>query len=133
MYLSPLRAPWLHAIARVFADNSIYFVGGAVRNALMDLPVSDIDLCGKLRPDEVQRLCEGTEVSARLRAAHFGTVELHVDGHMAEYTTFRQDSYRGGHQPSEVRFADTVEEECASTGFFRQCAVCADGSAVAGD
>ena len=112
-----LRAPWLQAIARAFADNTVYAVGGAVRNALMDLPVSDVDLCGKLRPEEVQKQCEGTEITVRLRAAHFGTVELHVDGHMAEYTTFRRDSYRGGHQPTQVRFANTVEEDALRRDF----------------
>jgi len=117
MNQTPLRAPWLDAIARVFADSTIYFVGGAVRNSLMDLPVSDVDLCGKLKPDEIQERCEGTEVTARMRAANFGTVELHAGGRMAEYTTFRQDSYRGGHQPSEVRFADTVEEDALRRDF----------------
>ena len=41
-------APWLHAMARVF-DNAgapLYLVGGAVRNPLMGLPISDIDVCG---------------------------------------------------------------------------------------
>ena len=117
MNQAPLRAPWLEAIARVFADGTVYAVGGAVRNALMDLPVSDVDLCGKWRPDEVRALCQGTAVEARPRAAHFGTVELHTDGHMAEYTTFRKDSYRGGHQPAAVRFADTAEEDALRRDF----------------
>ncbi len=112
-----LRAPWLQAIARAFADNTVYAVGGAVRNALMDLPVSDVDLCGKLRPEDVRRQCEGTAIEVRFRAAHFGTVELHMDGHMAEYTTFRRDSYRGGHQPTQVQFADTVEEDALRRDF----------------
>ena len=113
----PLRAPWLKTIARAFADGTVYAVGGAVRNTLMGLPVSDVDLCGAARPDEVQALCEGTAITARLRAAHFGTVELHLDGHMAEYTTFRRDSYRGGHQPFAVRFADTIEEDALRRDF----------------
>jgi hypothetical protein len=106
-------APWLLTLASVFerAGQPLYAVGGAVRNALMDLPAIDVDVCGPATPEAVAALCEGTPVRAMLRAAHFGTVELHVaDGagrHMAEYTTFRMDSYRGGHQPSAVRFADS--------------------------
>lgn len=114
---SPLREPWLRTFARVFADQPVYAVGGAVRNTLMGLPVSDVDLCGPARPDEVLKICGGTDVAARLRAAHFGTVELHIGGHMAEYTTFRKDSYRGGHQPFQVRFADTVEEDAFRRDF----------------
>ena len=115
MTASPYHASWLCHLARVFADaqTPLYAVGGAVRNALMGLPASDVDVCGPARPEAVVQLCEGTAVTARLRAAHFGTVELHLadaDGHhMAEYTTFRVDSYRGGHQPFAVRFADTPQ------------------------
>ena len=38
-------APWLSAMARVFdnAGAELYIVGGAVRNPLMDLPLSDIE------------------------------------------------------------------------------------------
>lgn len=114
---TPLRAPWLRAIARVFLDHPVYAVGGTVRNTLMGLPVSDVDLCGPARPEAVMKLCEDTPVTARLRAAHFGTVELHIGGHMAEYTTFRQDSYRTGHQPVAVRFADTLEEDALRRDF----------------
>ncbi|MFH1513193.1 MAG: hypothetical protein ABIG45_07550 [Bacillota bacterium] len=114
---APLRAPWLEAIARVFSGSPVYAVGGTVRNTLMGLPVSDVDLCGAARPGEVQELCEGTQITARLRAAHFGTVELMIGGHMAEYTTFRHDSYRGGHQPFAVRFAASVEEDAFRRDF----------------
>ena len=115
MNAAAFAAPWLCTLAAVFesAGRPLYAVGGIVRNALMGLPASDVDVCGPATPQEVAHLCEGTPVRAVARAAHFGTVELHVsdgDGrHMAEYTTFRVDSYRGGHQPSAVRFAQTPE------------------------
>ena len=108
-------APWLLAVARVFerAGEAVYLVGGAVRNPLMGLPLSDVDMCGPARPERVMALCEGTQVRAVLRAAHFGTVELHVTDecgvrHMAEYTTFREDSYRCGHRPDAVRFTTDI-------------------------
>ncbi len=119
----PVRAPWLVTAACVFAraNAPLYAVGGAVRNALMGLPASDVDLCGPARPEEVARFCEGTAVRAELRAAHFGTVELHVEDetgrHMAEYTTFRTDSYRCGHRPDAVRFADSPEVDALRRDF----------------
>lgn len=123
MNAAAFALPWLRTLAGVFesAGRPLYAVGGVVRNALMDLPASDVDVCGPATPDEVARMCEGTPVRAVLRAAHFGTVELHVtDGegrHMAEYTTFRVDSYRGGHQPSAVRFAETPEVDALRRDF----------------
>ncbi|MEA4929193.1 MAG: hypothetical protein VB104_11040 [Candidatus Limiplasma sp.] len=117
------RAPWLVTAAQVFAaaDAPLYAVGGIVRNDCMGLPASDVDLCGPSRPEQVAAFCEESAVRTVLRAAHFGTVELHVadsDGrHMGEYTTFRVDSYRGGHQPFAVRFADTLEVDALRRDF----------------
>ena len=125
-----LRAPWLLAAARVFAAGGypLYAVGGVVRNALMCLPASDVDLCGPATPEQVQALCEGTPIRAVLRAAHFGTVELHIadaEGrHMAEYTTFRVDSYRCGHQPSAVRFTTSPDVDALRRDFSVNALYC---------
>ena len=126
------EAKWIHRAAAVFqgAGCPLYIVGGAVRNPLMGLPISDVDVCGPARPEAVLALCEGTEVRVHLRAAHFGTVELHLtdsDGsrHMAEYTTFREDSYRCGHKPELVRFTteiavDALRRDFSVNALYRQ-------------
>lgn len=116
-------APWLRAMARIFDENGgeLYVVGGGVRNPLMGLPLSDVDVCGPLRPEDVCRICEGTEVRAHLRAAHFGTVELHIEDetgrHMAEYTTWREDSYRCGHKPESVKFTNDIRVDARRRDF----------------
>ena len=117
-------APWLHAMARVFDQNGaeLYLVGGAVRNPLMGLPISDVDVCGPARPETVCAFCEGTGIRAHLRAAHFGTVELHITDengrrHMAEYTTWREDSYRCGHRPDSVKFTADIRVDADRRDF----------------
>ena len=119
-----MYAPWIFSLAQVFENANLpfYIVGGAVRNPLMGLPISDVDVCGPGLPAEVLAVCSGTPVRAHLRAAHFGTVELHItdsDGirHMAEYTTFREDSYRCGHQPSQVRFTTDIRVDALRRDF----------------
>ena len=108
-------APWLKAVARVFdaADIPLYLVGGAVRNPLMGLPLSDIDVCGPALPDAVCAACEGTPVRARVRTAQLGTVELYItdengQDQMAEYTAWRTDVYTGGHKPDYVVFTQDI-------------------------
>ena len=102
-------------MARIFdhAGAALYIVGGAVRNPLMGLPLSDIDVCGPALPDEVCALCEGTAVRAVMRERAFGSVELHImdasdQPQMAEYTTWRTDLYEGGHRPDRVAFTRDI-------------------------
>lgn len=132
-----LQAPWLASIARLFdrAGAPLYLVGGAVRNPLMNLPISDIDVCGPALPREVYALCADSPVRAVIRAEQFGTVELHVTDEtgadqMAEYTTFRQDSYISGHRPAQVRFTgelavDALRRDFSVNALYQQ--VHADG------
>ena len=54
----PVPAP-LASLARLFqgAGFRLYGVGGMVRNHLMGLPSSDMDICSAMRPEAVQALC----------------------------------------------------------------------------
>lgn len=115
---------WLFRMADVLemAGAPLWLVGGAVRNSVMGLPISDLDVCGPTLPEDMRALCVGTQVRAHLRAAHFGTVELHImdehgRSHMAEYTTFREDSYRIGHHPSKVRFTTELSVDALRRDF----------------
>lgn len=119
-----LQAPWLASIARLFdrAGAPLYLVGGAVRNPLMNLPISDIDVCGPALPREVCSFCADSPVRAVIRAEPFGTVELHVTDEtgadqMAEYTAFRQDSYISGHRPAQVRFTGELSVDALRRDF----------------
>ena len=99
----------------------VYLVGGSVRNPLLSLPASDLDICGPARPQQVIDLFKGSGMRVVPRAVHFGTVEIHFerDGkrYMAEYTTFRHDSYRCGHRPESVQFTDRIEVDALRRDF----------------
>ena len=97
----------------------LYLVGGAVRNELLGLPISDIDLCGGLSPerlaDELDGLFSVKDVNPRI-----GTVKLFGEGDSFEYTAFRKDSYplsSGRHEPLEVTFVSTPEEDAFRRDF----------------
>jgi len=66
-------------------------VGGAVRNALMGLPVSDVDVATTATPDEVMRMAEGAGIRAVDTGAEHGTVTLVADHDPIEVTTLRED------------------------------------------
>ncbi|MEO6382663.1 MAG: CCA tRNA nucleotidyltransferase [Nitrobacter sp.] len=66
-------------------------VGGAVRNALMDLPVGEIDIATTALPEEVIRRAAAARIKSIPTGIEHGTVTLVVDGRPFEITTLRED------------------------------------------
>jgi len=66
-------------------------VGGAVRNALLDVPVSEIDLATTAEPSEVTRRASGAGFKVVPTGIDHGTVTVVIDGAPFEVTTLRQD------------------------------------------
>lgn len=98
---------------------TLYAVGGCVRDAYLDRPVHDIDLCSGMRPDAMLRFAKAHGVDARIVQQTLGTVLLSIDGATYEHTTFRTESYGAGgaHKPESVRFADTPETDAMRRDF----------------
>ena len=62
-------------LAALGADEGMTrFVGGAVRDDLLGLPVSDIDLATRIEPDEVVRRLEKARIKAVPTGIEHGTV-----------------------------------------------------------
>ncbi|MGH6788633.1 MAG: CCA tRNA nucleotidyltransferase [Pseudolabrys sp.] len=66
-------------------------VGGAVRNALMDLPVGEIDVATTALPEEVVRRVEAAGFKAVPTGIEHGTVTVVIDKTPFEVTTLRKD------------------------------------------
>lgn len=65
--------------------------GGAVRNALMGMPASDVDLCTTLRPQEVVKRLDAAGHKAVPTGIEHGTVTAVIEGQAFEVTTLRKD------------------------------------------
>jgi poly(A) polymerase len=92
------NAAWLKeaSIARLLAlldrdGEEARVVGGAVRNALMGLPVGEIDVATTAVPQEVARRVEAAGFKTKPTGIEHGTVTAIVDGRPFEVTTLRQD------------------------------------------
>jgi poly(A) polymerase len=93
------EAPWLTtgAAARVLQllngdGEEARAVGGAVRNAMMKLPVGEIDIATTAVPDEVIRRAKTAGIKSVPTGIDHGTVTLVVDGQPFEVTTLREDT-----------------------------------------
>lgn len=79
-------------------------VGGAVRNSLLGIPVSDIDIATTLRPEAVMERAAAAGIKAVPTGLAHGTVTLVVDGTPFEVTTLRRDVETDGRH-AQVAFS----------------------------
>ncbi len=92
------------------------YVGGAVRDDLLGLPVSDVDLATQLRPDQVVERLQAAGIKAVPTGFDHGTVTAVSDGHPYEVTTLRRDVETFGRHAT-VAFTDDWKEDAARRDF----------------
>jgi len=124
--MTPVRLPaaaWQHAdgLKRILAalDDSYggpRYVGGAVRDTLLGLPVTDVDIATALLPNEVINRLEASEIKAIPTGIEHGTVTAAVDGKNYEITTLRRDVATDGRRAT-VAFATDWHEDAARRDF----------------
>jgi poly(A) polymerase len=92
------------------------YVGGAIRDDLLDLPVSDIDLATRITPPEVMERLEKAKIKAVPTGIDHGTVTAVSDGQPFEITTLRRDVSTDGRRAT-VAFTDDWKEDAARRDF----------------
>ena len=128
-------ATWLRdqPLQRVFAllneDNEeARVVGGAVRNALMTLPVGEKDIATTAVPDEVMRRAKIAGIKAVPTGIAHGTVTLVVDGEAFEVTTLRQDVETFGRKANVAFGRDWIADAQRRDFTINGLSVSADGT-----
>lgn len=113
-----LRAPEAQQVCRflIQAGHQAWFVGGAVRDALMGLPAGDLDLATDARPETVMALAAEAGIKALPTGIAHGTVTLVLGASSFEVTTFRRDVSTDGRRAT-VAFADSVAEDAQRRDF----------------
>ena len=91
-------------------------VGGCVRNALLGVPVADVDLATDADPERVTALVEGAGLRAVPTGIAHGTVTVVADGVGYEVTTFRRDVETDGRH-AVVAFSGDVAEDAGRRDF----------------
>jgi len=92
------------------------YVGGAVRDDLLGLPVSDVDLATRLKPEEVVERLEAARIKAVPTGIDHGTVTAVSDSHAVEITSLRRDVSTDGRRAT-VAFTDDWKADAARRDF----------------
>ncbi|WKA30215.1 CCA tRNA nucleotidyltransferase [Bradyrhizobium roseum] len=110
-------APWLSSgpAARVLAllngdGEEARVIGGAVRNALLHVPLGDIDIATTALPDEVVRRARAAGIKCVPTGIDHGTVTLVVESHPFEVTTLREDTETFGRKAKVAFGRDWVRD-----------------------
>jgi poly(A) polymerase len=113
-----LSNPHTQAVCAALATggHQVLFVGGCVRNALLDCPVADIDLATDATPETVTNLAETAGFKVVPTGFDHGTVTVIAGGIPHEVTTFRRDVETFGRHAT-VRFSDRIEDDAARRDF----------------
>ena len=120
-----VHAPWMTTPAtRAVIDAltvdgaDVRFVGGCVRDALLDRESDDIDIGTPDPPERVLALLESAGIETRTvpRGIEHGTVTALAGGERYEITTLRRDERTDGRH-AEVAFTDDWREDAARRDF----------------
>ena len=98
------------------AGHCILFVGGCVRNALMGLPVADIDLATDALPEIVAKVASDAGFKVIPTGIDHGTVTVIAGGVAHEITTFRRDVETDGRR-AVVSFSRDLADDAARRDF----------------
>ena len=108
--------PSLERFAKRFsqAGFSLYIVGGAVRDHLLNRPIEDYDFTTDALPSDVMTLFSHVLPTG----IEHGTVTVLFEKQSFEVTTFRtEEAYLDGRHPSSVSFKATLPEDLKRRDF----------------
>jgi len=97
-------------------ETDVRFVGGAVRNAVMNLPVHEIDIATPDLPEEVAERLRNAGIKAVPTGLEHGTIMAVADGEAFEITTLRRDTTCDGRHAA-VAFTSDWQEDARRRDF----------------
>lgn len=108
--------PGLDRLAAALGGGDARFVGGAVRDTLLGLPVSDVDIATRHDPDMVMAKLRSAGIKPIPTGIAHGTITAITEGGPVEVTTLRRDVSTDGRH-AEVAFTDDWREDAARRDF----------------
>ena len=132
-----VNADWLrnHESQKLLAEFSnsgfeAYFVGGCVRNALLNAPVADLDVSTNALPQQTIALAEHAGFQAIPTGIEHGTITVIVENTVFEVTSFRKDIETRGRR-AVVAFSTDIRDDALRRDFTMNALYAsADGKVV---
>ena len=99
-----------------YQKNSIFVVGGAIRDALLNREITDIDFATPLEPKTITEILNKENIKFIDVGINHGTVTAIINERKFEITTFRNDIFTDGRH-AQVSFSNSLEEDALRRDF----------------
>ena len=99
-----------------YQKNSIFVVGGAIRDALLNREITDIDFATPLEPKTITEILNKENIKFIDVGINHGTVTAIINERKFEITTFRDDIFTDGRH-AQVSFSNSLEEDALRRDF----------------
>ena len=99
-----------------YQKNSIYVVGGSIRDALLNREITDIDFATSLKPKTIIEILNKENIKFIDVGIDHGTVAAIINERKFEITTFRNDIFTDGRH-AQVSFSNSLEEDALRRDF----------------
>ncbi len=108
----------LKKLAQFFPEN-LYIVGGYVRNKILKIEGSDVDLASSVDIEEVSKRLQNSDYSVKIKNLKTGSLLITKEGERYEYTAFRKDIYDedGSHTPLRVERTNDIRDDAIRRDF----------------
>jgi len=120
MKLSDLKwvTPDVVNLMTILKNNGVdaRFVGGCIRNSILNEPINDIDIAVNKAPDEIMRVLGNSGILVIPTGLQHGTVTAIIGSDSFELTTLRRDVETDGRH-AEVKFTDSWQEDAERRDF----------------
>ena len=125
MKISPhwLSWPQTQALLNAFEQMPLRFVGGSVRDALLNREVQDVDAATPLLPEQVMELLGKSQIKVIPTGIDHGTVTAIISPHQFEITTLRRDVATDGRR-AIVAYTQDWKEDAARRDFTMNALYC---------
>ncbi len=99
-----------------YQKDSIFVVGGSIRDALLNRGITDIDFATSLEPINITEILNKENIKFIDVGIDHGTVTAIINERKFEITTFRNDIFTDGRH-AKVSFSNSLEEDALRRDF----------------
>ncbi|MDA9643183.1 CCA tRNA nucleotidyltransferase, partial [bacterium] len=91
-------------------EDSARFVGGCVRDSLINIKTNDIDIATKIKPENVIKILSSNSIKVIPTGIDHGTVSVFTDDFNFEITTLRSDVETDGRHAKVIFTNDWLKD-----------------------